>query len=97
VTQHLRRPCQVSLRGDYAVVSELEGRVTLLDRDNVPVAFLGDNPEKTQWANYELDPHDIIAGGFSAAHGCFIDSDANIFISDWNQTGRITKLAKHRI
>lgn len=97
VTQHLRRPCQVSLRGDYAVVSELEGRVTLLDRDNVPVAFLGDNPEKTQWANYELDPHDITAGVFSAAHGCFIDSDANIFISDWNQTGRITKLAKRRI
>ena len=25
VTQHLRRPCQVSFSGDYAVVSELEG------------------------------------------------------------------------
>ena len=97
VTQHLRRPCQVSLRGDYAVVSELEGRVTILDRDNVPVAFLGDNPQKTQWAKYELDPHDIAAAVFSAAHGCFIDSDANIFVSDWNQTGRITKLSKRII
>jgi hypothetical protein len=97
VTQHLRRPCQVSLKGDYAVVSELEGRVTILDRDNVPVAFLGDNPQKAQWAKYELDPDDINRGVFSAAHGCFIDSDANIFVSDWNQTGRISKLAKHRI
>jgi hypothetical protein len=94
VTQHLRRPCQVSLKDDYAVVSELEGRVTVLDGDNVPVAFLGDNPQKPQWANYELDPDDIKVGVFSAAHGCFIDSDANIFVSDWNHTGRITKLAR---
>lgn len=96
VTEHLRRPCQVSFRGDYAVVSELEGRATILDRDNVPVAFLGDNPQKTQWAKYELDPDDIHAGVFSAAHGCFIDSDANIYVSDWNQTGRVTKLTQHK-
>lgn len=97
VTQHLRRPCQVSFRGDYAVVSELEGRVTVLDRNHVPVAFLGDNPQTTQWANYELDPHDIKADLFSAAHGCFIDSDRNIFVSDWNRTGRVTKLTRRRI
>jgi hypothetical protein len=97
VTQHLRRPCQVSCKGDYAVVSELEGRVTVLDGDNVPIAFLGDNPQKPQWANYEIDPRDIKVGVFSAAHGCFIDSDASIFVSDWNHTGRITKLTKRRI
>lgn len=97
VIQHLRRPCQVSLSGDYAVVSELEGRVTILDRDNVAVAFLGDNPLKTQWAKYELDPRDIQAGVFSAAHGCYVDSSANIFVSDWNQTGRVSKLKRRRI
>jgi hypothetical protein len=94
VTQHLRRPCQVSFHRDYAVVSELEGRVTILDRDNAPVAFIGDNPEKKQWANYELDPRSIRPAVFSAAHGCFIDSEANIFVSDWNQTGRLTKLSR---
>jgi hypothetical protein len=97
VTQHLRRPCQVSLSGDYAVVSELEGRVTILDRDNTPIAFLGDNPRKTQWAKYDLNPQDIRAGLFSAAHGCFIDSDQNIFVSDWNQTGRVTKLTRRKM
>ena len=94
VTQHLRRPCQVSFHGDYAVVSELEGRATILDRDNVPVAFLGDNPQKAQWAKYDLDPSAINPAMFSAAHGCFIDSQANIFVSDWNQTGRLTKLSR---
>ena len=74
IAQHLRRPCQASFHGDYAVVSELEGRAAILDRDNVPVAFVGDNPQKS--------------------HGCFIDSEANIFVSDWNQTGRLTKLSR---
>jgi hypothetical protein len=95
-TQHLRRPCQAAFYGDYAVVSELEGRVTILDRDNVPVAFVGDNPQKAQWANYDVDPRAIQATMFSAAHGCYIDSAANIFVSDWNQTGRVTKLSRVR-
>jgi hypothetical protein len=94
VTQHLRRPCQVSFHGDFAVVSELEGRVTILDRDNAPVAFLGDNPHKAQWANYQLQPNEIAPAVFSAAHGCHIDRDANIYVSDWNQIGRVTKLMR---
>jgi hypothetical protein len=94
VTQHLRRPCQVSFHEDYALVSELEGRVTILDRDNVPVAFVGDNPQKSQWARFELDPRAINAAVFSAAHGCFIDPEANVYVSDWNQIGRLTKLSR---
>ena len=97
VTQHLRRPCQVALHREYAVVSELEGRVTILDRDNTPIAFLGDNPRKAEWANYDLDPRTINPMTFSAAHGCFIDRDANVYISDWNRTGRMSKLVRRRI
>jgi hypothetical protein len=94
IVQHLRRPCQTSFHGDYAIVSELEGRVVILDKDNVPVAFLGDNATKAQWANYDLEPRTIAAATFSAAHGCFIDQDANIYVSDWNRSGRVTKLAR---
>jgi len=94
VTQHMRLPCQISFHGDFAVVSELEGRVTILDRDNVPVAFLGDNPDKTQWAGYKLLPGDVAVTSFSAAHGVHVDQNANIYVSDWNQTGRITKLER---
>jgi hypothetical protein len=94
VALHLRRPCQVSFHGDYALVSELEGRATILDRDNVPVAFLGDNPRHSQWANYAVQPREIVPACFSAAHGCYIDSDANVYVSDWNQSGRVTKLER---
>lgn len=94
IAQHLRRPCQVSFYGDYAMISELEGRVTILDRDNAPVAFLGDNPQKDQWANYNVQPGDVPSAFFSAAHGCHIDAHANIYVSDWNHVGRVTKLIR---
>jgi hypothetical protein len=94
VTEHLRRPCQISFHGDYALISELEGRATILDRDNTPVAFLGDNPQKAQWANYKLQPGAVPPIYFSAAHGCYIGEDASIYVSDWNQTGRVTKLVR---
>lgn len=97
IALHLRRPCQVSFWGDYAVVSELEGRATILDKDNTPVAFLGDNPLKAQWANYRLAPGGIAPACFSAAHGCFIDQQANIYISDWNQSGRVSKLVRKKL
>lgn len=94
VTQHLRRPCQVSFHGNHAIVSELQGRVTILDKDNVPVAFIGDNPQQNQWANYKLSPDSVPTNVFSAAHGCYIDRDANIFVTDWNHIGRLTKLTR---
>ncbi len=97
ITLHLRRPCQVSFMGDYAIVSELLGRVTVLDKDNVPVAFLGDNPQKSQWANYDVHPEDIGPSDFSAAHGCHIDKDGNIYVSDWNRFGRVVKLARVKL
>jgi hypothetical protein len=93
-TLHLRRPCQIGFYGEYAVISELEGRVTILDRDNAPVAFLGDNPHKDQWANYKVPLAAIVPTWFSAAHGCFIDKNADIYISDWNVTGRVSKLTR---
>jgi hypothetical protein len=90
----LRRPCQVSFVGDYAIVSELEGRVSVLDKNGFAVAFLGDNPQIEQWAKYDLDPSQIDYATFSAAHGCHADAAGNIYISDWNKTGRVTKLER---
>jgi hypothetical protein len=60
----------------------------------VPVAFLGDNRQQAQWAKHLLKPADIPPVFFSAAHGRYIDSEANIYIPDWNHVGRLTKLAR---
>lgn len=90
----LRRPCAVSIQGDLAAVAELEGRVTILDKNGTPVAFLGDNPDAKQWANFGV-PQDAWKDGlFTAPHGLSYDAAGNLYVQDWNATGRVTKLRK---
>ncbi len=91
---HLRRPCAVSILGDHAAVAELESRVTIIDKDGAPISFLGDNPDKTQWAEFKVAPQDMQVGIFTAPHGLSFDKDGNLYVQDWNQTGRVTKLVK---
>ena len=89
---NLRRPCAVSILGDTAAVAELESRVTILDKSGTPVAFLGDNPNKDEWANFKVTPEAQKLGIFTAPHGLSFDKDGNLYVQDWNVTGRITKL-----
>jgi hypothetical protein len=92
VVEGLRRPCAVSIQGDHVAVAELEGRVTLLDKNNNIVAHLGDNPVQAQWANFKVDPKDWADGIFTAPHGLSFDKDHNLYVQDWNFSGRITRL-----
>lgn len=93
-SSNLRRPCSVSFLGDNLAVAELESRVTILDKSGTPVAFLGDNPNQAQWANFGVPPQDQRLGIFTAPHGLSFDKAGNLYVQDWNKTGRITKLTK---
>jgi hypothetical protein len=73
-------------------VAELEGRVTLLDKQGTPVAFLGDNPDKGQWANFGVEAAAMKPGEFTAPHGLCFDAEGNLYVEEWNKTGRLTRL-----
>jgi len=88
----LRRPCSVSIQGDLVAVAELQARATILDKDNKQVAHLGDNPNKKHWANFGVPPDQWTDGIFTAPHGCGFGLNGDLFIMDWNRTGRVTKL-----
>jgi len=92
--RHLRRPCSVSMFGDHLAVAELESRVTILDASGTPVAFLGDNPNRDQWAKFGVQPQDLRLGIFTAPHGLSFDQAGNLYVEDWNKTGRVTKLIR---
>lgn len=94
ITTGLRRPCAVSIHKDLCAIAELEGRVTILDRVGKVVVHLGDNPDEKQWANFRVALPDIKDGLFTAPHGLSFDPEGNLYVQDWNATGRITKL-KH--
>ncbi len=92
--KNLRLPCAVSIHGDHLAVAELKARVTIIDKTGTPVAFLGDNPNQAQWANFGVSPQDQQLGIFTAPHGLSFDKAGNLYVQDWNKTGRVTKLVK---
>ena len=89
---NLRRPCAVSFYGEFCAVAELESRVVILDKSGTPVSFVGDNSNKKQWANFGVKPADQKRGIFSAPHGLSFDKEGNLYVQDWNTTGRVTQL-----
>jgi sugar lactone lactonase YvrE len=94
VAENLRRPCALTFHGDHVAIAELEGRVAILDGNNKLVAALGDNPEKKQWANFNVNPNDWKDGIFNAPHGLSYDHHGNLYVMDWNASGRITRMNK---
>ena len=56
IQKDLRMPAAVHIRGDYALFPELQGRVTLLDKEGNIVAQVGDNPNERHRANFGLPP-----------------------------------------
>jgi DNA-binding beta-propeller fold protein YncE len=94
VAENLRRPCSLSFHGDYVAVAELEARVVILDKNNKEIAHLGDNPEKGQWAKFDVAPADWKPGIFTAPHGVSFDRAGDVYVMDWNQSGRLSKFKK---
>jgi len=86
-------PCHFHFRGDLMVVPDLAARVTLFDKNNNVILHLGEGP-----ANYrelrvksrDAFPH----GQFVCPHGACFDRDGNIFVVEWVEIGRVTKLRK---
>ncbi|NQZ58543.1 MAG: 6-bladed beta-propeller [Lentisphaeraceae bacterium] len=90
----LRRPCAISIWGDYVAVAELEARVVILDKDYKIVSLLGDNPNRREWAKNGVAPKAWKSAIFTAPHGCAFDKKGNLYVQDWNKYGRITKLKR---
>jgi len=92
VTEELRAPCHFHLRGTELLVPDLKSRVTLFDADNKLIVHLGDGKD---YANIrDKDRTAFTPGQFVAPHGGIFDSHGNIFIVEWVEVGRVTKLRK---
>ena len=87
----LRMPAAVHIRGEYAVIPELQGRVTVLDKAGAIVAQVGDNPDATQRANYGLKEDEWNDGITNSPHGAAIDKDGSLLVSEWSAFGHLHK------
>ncbi|MDX2023789.1 MAG: hypothetical protein SF187_26360 [Deltaproteobacteria bacterium] len=96
VTEDLRRPSKVVTQGDSLLVVDLEGRVSIFDKDFKVVAQLGDNENPDLRGKYDVAPDKWKDGQFTAPHGAAWDKDGNLYVEDWNAHGRVSKLVRVR-
>ena len=86
-------PCHFHTRKDLMVVPDLAARVTIVDKDNNVIVHLGEGA--SNWRELRTKPRDqFVPGKFIAPHGACFDRDGNIFVAEWVEIGRITKLRK---
>jgi hypothetical protein len=90
-----RLPCHFDERQGTVVVPDLQGRVTLLDRQNAIVAHLGDSGDTSGQYPLRTQPRErFLPGQFICPHGACFDHAGNIFVVEWVEVGRVTKLRK---
>lgn len=105
----LRYPCTTVHQGSELYVPDLFCRVSIFDKNNQLVGHLGDyinGATLTSWeqfkkgdfpdlAGYPNIPHEKRrAGKFSSPHGMHVDRSGNIYVVEWIEDGRITKLQR---
>jgi hypothetical protein len=78
------------------VVADLLSKVTILDRTNNVVASLGEGEySKQDWSTVRnLAPGTFVSGRFVCPHGACFDHEGNIFVVEWVEAGRVTKLRR---
>ena len=94
VVTGLGMPTSVSVQGDYVSVPDLHGRLVILDKSNTIIAVLGHNSDPKKRVNFRVPQEQWVEGVFSGTHGSYWDKDGNLYVQDWNVSGRIIKLAR---
>ena len=86
-------PCHFDVRKNLCVVPDLAARVTILDKDNNVIVHLGEG--ESDYRQRRTLPRDqFLPGKFICPHGACFDHDGNIFVVEWVEIGRVTKLRK---
>jgi hypothetical protein len=89
----LDSPNGFDFRNGLCVLSELHGRVTIVDEGNALVEFIGEQPNARhlpQWPN--VDRAQVVPRLFNSPHGAAWGHDGEIYVVEWIKHGRVTRL-----
>lgn len=93
----VRWPSIFEFRKGLILMPDLKAVVTLFDADNKPLVRLGDG-QQSDGRTYEgirnQNRDAFTAGKFVAPHGACFDADGNIYVAEWVEVGRVSKLRK---
>ena len=88
VAKDLLLPAAIVIDGDNAIVGELTGRVTVLDKAGAVVSRVGANTEQGVGTN-KLPPAQWREGFVLSPHGVSLNAHGDLFVSEFNAFGRV--------
>lgn len=90
----VKLPCHFSERKGMLLVPDLEARVTLMDRQDKVLAQLGEDTANPWGQMRKKARTEFVPGKFICPHSACFDQDGNIYVVEWVEVGRVTKLRK---
>ena len=97
IKEGVRWPSTFDFHKGLMLMPDLKAVVTLFDVNNKPLVQLGDGRQpdgKTYEGLRTQGSEAVTPGQFVAPHAASFDPDGNIFVAEWVEVGRITKLRK---
>jgi hypothetical protein len=91
----MRLPSAFSVHGNELAVAELEGRVSILDKDGRVIAHIGQNDNPSEVHVNTTPPSVWREGLFYEPHGLAFDAAGNLLVTEFNQYGRITRVTRN--
>ena len=88
VAKDLLLPAAIVIDGDNAIVGELTGRVTVLDKTGAVVTRVGANTEQGVGTN-KLPPAQWREGFVLSPHGVALNARGDLFVSEFSAFGRV--------
>ena len=90
VARDLLLPAAIVISGDYAIVGELKGQVSVLDKAGQVVSRFGTDTEPGVGGN-QIKPEQWRTGIVTAPHGVAVNNRGDLFVSEFNVFGRVLK------
>ena len=94
VATNLLSPAAITVQGDYALIGEIRGAVSVLDKEGNTVARLGLNTTPGETGNNNLEVAKWRPGFVTAPHGVAFNTAGDIFVSEYNKFGRVHRWNK---
>jgi DNA-binding beta-propeller fold protein YncE len=88
VAKDLLLPAAIVIDGDNAIVGELNGRVTVLDKTGAVVTRIGANTEQGTGTN-KIPPAQWRDGFVLSPHGVALNARGDLFVSEFSAFGRV--------
>jgi hypothetical protein len=89
IAKDLLNPAAVAIHGDLAVIGEIKGRVTILDKEGKIAAQFGANDHADETGTSKTEPDKWRPGIVTAPHGVAFNEHGDVFVAEYNIFGRV--------